>query len=36
VLIAASALANKCTIVTANIRHFSRIKGLEVENWLVE
>ena len=33
-LIAASALANQCTIVTANVRHFSRIKGLVVENWL--
>jgi len=33
-LIAASALANKCSIVTANTRHFSRIKGLKVENWL--
>ena len=36
VLIAASALANKCIIITANIRHFSRIKGLKVENWLAE
>ena len=36
VLIAASALANKCIIITANIRHFSRIGGLEVKNWLVE
>jgi tRNA(fMet)-specific endonuclease VapC len=35
VLIAASALANQCSIVTANTRHFSRIKGLKVENWLV-
>jgi tRNA(fMet)-specific endonuclease VapC len=34
VLIAASALANQCSIVTANTRHFSRIKGLKVENWL--
>ena len=34
VLIAASAITNQFTVVTANIRHFSRIKGLEVENWL--
>jgi tRNA(fMet)-specific endonuclease VapC len=34
VLIAASAVANQCIVVTANIRHFSRIKGLKVENWL--
>ena len=33
VMIAASALTNKCTIVTANTRHFSRIKALKVENW---
>jgi len=34
VLIAASAITNNCTVVTANTRHFSRIKGLRVENWL--
>ena len=33
VLIAASALTNECTIVTANTRHFSRIKTLKIENW---
>jgi tRNA(fMet)-specific endonuclease VapC len=33
VLIAASALANQYTVVTANTRHFSRIKALKVENW---
>ncbi len=33
-LIAASALANQCRMVTANVRHFLRIKGLVVENWL--
>ena len=33
VLIAASALTNQCTVVTANTRHFSRIKNLKVENW---
>jgi tRNA(fMet)-specific endonuclease VapC len=34
VLIAASAITNKCIIVTANVRHFSRISGLIIENWL--
>jgi predicted nucleic acid-binding protein len=34
VLIAASALANQYIVVTANIRHFTRIKGLKVEKWL--
>ena len=36
VLIAASALVNQYIVVTANIRHFSRIKGLKVENWIKE
>jgi tRNA(fMet)-specific endonuclease VapC len=36
VLIAASALANQCSLVTANTRHFSRISKLKVENWLKE
>ena len=36
VLIAASALANRCCIITANTRHFSRIRKLKVENWLKE
>ncbi|UCG07502.1 MAG: PIN domain-containing protein [Desulfobacterales bacterium] len=34
VLIAASALTHQCSLVTANTRHFSRIKSLKVENWL--
>ncbi len=34
VLIAASAVSNQFTVVTANIRHFARITGLRVENWL--
>ena len=33
-LIAAHALALKCTLVTDNVREFSRIKSLAVENWL--
>jgi len=34
VLIAASAFLNQYTVITANTRHFSRITGLHVENWL--
>ena len=34
VLIAASAVKNQYIVVTANIRHFSRIADLQVENWL--
>ena len=36
ILIAASAITNLHTVVTANIRHFSTIPGLQVENWLVQ
>lgn len=32
-LIAATAVANAKTLVTANIREFSRIAGLAIENW---
>ena len=32
-LIAATALANDCVLVTNNINHYSRIAGLELENW---
>jgi tRNA(fMet)-specific endonuclease VapC len=32
-LIAASALATGATLVTHNVKHFSRIKGLKVEDW---
>jgi tRNA(fMet)-specific endonuclease VapC len=35
-LIAAHALALGLTLVTANVREFSRVSGLAVENWLVE
>lgn len=34
VMIAASAITNNYIVVTANTRHFSRIRGLTVENWL--
>ena len=33
--IAAIAIANKLILVTGNIRHFVRVPGLTVENWLV-
>ncbi|MHB8575604.1 MAG: PIN domain-containing protein [Dehalococcoidia bacterium] len=33
--IAAIALVHGLTAVTANVRHFGRIPGLSVENWLV-
>ena len=32
-LIAANAIAEGCTLVTNNTAHFSRIKGLSIENW---
>ncbi|QPC85464.1 PIN domain-containing protein [Mesorhizobium sp. NBSH29] len=32
-LIAAHALATDATIVTANVRHFSQVPDLKVENW---
>lgn len=35
-LIAAHALAEGLTVVTANIREFSRVPALAVENWLQE
>jgi tRNA(fMet)-specific endonuclease VapC len=34
VLIAAHAVALRCTLVTNNTRHFSRVPGLSVENWV--
>jgi predicted nucleic acid-binding protein len=32
--IAAIALVNDLTVVTGNVRHFTRVPGLRVENWL--
>lgn len=32
--IAAIALANDLTLVTGNVRHFARVPGLRIENWL--
>jgi tRNA(fMet)-specific endonuclease VapC len=34
VLIAAHAVALRCTLVTNNVRHFSKVSGLALENWL--
>ncbi len=34
--IAAHALALDCTIVTANEREFRRVRGLPLENWLLD
>lgn len=33
--IAAVALAHDLTLVTGNVRHFARVPGLQIENWLV-
>lgn len=35
VLIGSIALSNNLTMVSANTKHFSRIPGLQVENWLL-
>jgi tRNA(fMet)-specific endonuclease VapC len=35
ILIAAIALVNDMTLVTNNTSHFSRIAGLQLEDWLV-
>ena len=32
-VIAATALASKATVITANVREFARVDGLVVENW---
>lgn len=32
--IASHALAESCTLVTNNVREFSRIEGLIIENWV--
>ncbi len=34
ILIAATAKVNRLTLSTNNLKHFGRIKGLEIENWL--
>ena len=32
-LVAATALSRSCPLATGNVRHFSRIWGLQVQNW---
>lgn len=34
VLLAAHAVALRCTLVTNNVRHFLKVPGLSVENWV--
>ena len=34
ILIAGTALANDCVLVTNNVNHFARVPGLQVENWM--
>jgi tRNA(fMet)-specific endonuclease VapC len=34
ILIAASVLENELTLITDNEKHFARIKGLTLENWI--
>ena len=33
-LIGCTAVAKKYTMVTDNVKHFSRIKGIKIENWI--
>lgn len=33
IFIAATAIVNDCTLVTANIKHFERVEGLKLINW---
>ena len=33
-MIAAHARSRHCTLVTNNLKHFSRVPGLAVENWV--
>jgi tRNA(fMet)-specific endonuclease VapC len=33
-LIGATALASELTLITANVKHFEKIPGLKVENWI--
>ena len=33
VLISSIVISNDCVIVTGNVKHFSRIQGVKVENW---
>lgn len=33
ILIGAAAIANSCTLVTANTKHLSRLSGISIDNW---
>ena len=33
IYIAAISMVNRCTLITANVRHFSRVEGLKFVNW---
>ena len=33
-MIASIAISNELVLVTDNLKHFKRIKGLQLENWL--
>lgn len=35
IFIAAISMVNECTLVTSNVRHFSRVEGLNFVNWRV-
>lgn len=34
VYIAATAISNRCILITANTKHYKRINGLKYENWI--
>lgn len=34
ILIASSAIVNDCVVVTNNTKHFERIEGIKIENWM--
>ena len=35
IYIAAISMVNDCTLVTSNVKHFSRVEGLNFVNWRV-
>ena len=35
ILISSTAISHHLVLITANLKHFSKIDGLSVENWLV-
>jgi tRNA(fMet)-specific endonuclease VapC len=34
ILIAGTAIVNDMTLITNNVNHFGRIKGLSIDNWI--